>query len=268
MQRHHSLVHNLLSGLLIGIGCILPGVSGGVMAVSFGLYRPMLDAVMGFFRDPKRHLRFLLPLGAAIGAGIALGAVGLSGAMEHYGELTLFLFTGFILGSIPDLLHEAEQKERFRAAWLWSLALGVVLALPMSLFSAGGAAGDSLSPMQALLTGVLEGIGTVVPGVSTSLVLIHLGWYEAYLQAVASLEIGRLIFIAAGFAFSALMCMKLVKLLFDRWSGHAYYAVLGFLLVSVALVFPGFSAGWTAAAECGMLVIGAVCVRWLGELEK
>ena len=59
-----------------------------------------------------------------------------------------------------------------------------------------------------------------------------------------------------------------LKLLFDRWSGHAYYAVLGFLLVSVALVFPGFSAGWTAAAECGMLVIGAVCVRWLGELKK
>jgi len=262
------MAHTLLAGLLIGIGCILPGVSGGVMAVSFGLYRPMLDAVMGFFHDPGRHLRFLLPLGAAIGTGIALGAVGLAGAMEHYGNLTLFLFTGFILGSIPDLLREAEQKQRFRAAWLWSLLLGVMLALPMSLFSSGGTAADSLSPLQALLTGALEGIGTVVPGVSTSLVLIHLGWYQAYLQAFASLEMARLALIAAGFAFSALVCMKLVQQLFDRWPGHAYYAVLGFLLVSLALVFPGFSSGMAAAAECGVLVIGAVCARWLGELEK
>ena len=268
MQRRNSVAHNLLSGLLIGIGCILPGVSGGVMAVSFGLYRPMLDAVIGFFRDPKKHLRFLFPLGTAIAAGIALGAWGLAGAMEHYGGLMLFLFTGFILGSIPDLLHEAKQKEPFRPAWLWSLALGVLLALPMSLFSPQGAGVDSLSPVQAFATGLLEGIGTVIPGVSTSLLLIHLGWYQAYLQSVASLDLKRLMFIAAGFALSALLCMRIVQRLFDRFPGHACYAVLGFLLVSVALVFPGFSRGITAAAECGMLVIGAVCVRWLGALEK
>ena len=62
--------------------------------------------------------------------------------------------------------------------------------------------------------------------------------------------------------------MRLVKQLFDRCPGHAIYAVLGLLLVSVALVFPGFSAGVTVAAECSMLVIGVVCVRWLGKLEN
>ena len=261
-------MRNLLAGLLIGIGCILPGISGGVMAVSFGLYRPMLDAVSGLLNDPRRHLRFLVPLGLAIAAGIALGAVGLAGVMSHYERPMLFVFTGFILGSVPDLLHQADQQERFRPQRLWSLFAGVALALPLSLFASHGIRILSLSPIQAFLTGILEGIGTVIPGVSTSLVLIHLGWYQAYLTALSTLNIETIFPLAAGFALSALGCIRFVKWLFDRHPGHAFYAVLGFLLVSVALVFPGFSRGWTWVAEAGMLLCGILLSRRLSTLES
>ena len=74
MNMRRQWLHHGLAGILIGIACILPGASGGVIAVSFGLYRPMLDAIMHFFRSPRQHLRLLLPLGAGIGAGIMLGA--------------------------------------------------------------------------------------------------------------------------------------------------------------------------------------------------
>ncbi|MBR6571866.1 MAG: DUF368 domain-containing protein [Clostridia bacterium] len=268
MRKHHSWLHTILCGLLIGIACILPGASGGVLAVSFGLYRPMLDAAMHFFREPKRHLRLLLPLGAGICAGILLGAVGLSGAMRRYERLMLFLFIGLILGGIPDLLQEASQHEPFRPAWLLSLAAGVCAALPLCLLGGEGAAVSSLSAMQAFLTGVLEGVGTVVPGISTSFVLIRLGWYQAYLSAVSGMSLPQLVLIGAGFALSAFACMQLVQQLFDRHTGHAYYAVLGFLLVSAVLVFPGFTPGREIWAQLAMLVIGITTVRLMGNFER
>ncbi len=254
------------AGLLIGIGCILPGVSGGVMAVSFGLYRPMLDAVMDFFKSPKKHALFLAPLAAGIAGGIALGAMGLSALMARYEGLMLMLFTGFILGSIPDLLKEAQNGSRFRLKWLWALAGGIALALPMCLISDEGAAIERLQPLQALITGMLEGLGTVIPGVSTSFLLIHLGWYPAFLRTVSGFDMQASVYIALGFALSALTCMKAVKWLFDHHPGYAFYGVLGFLLVSVALVFPGFSALFLA--EGGMLLIGAICARWVSAYES
>lgn len=263
-----GMLRNLFAGFLIGIGCILPGVSGGVMAVSFGLYRPMLDAIAGFFKKPRQHACFLLPLAVGGAAGIGLGALLLGSAMVQYEGLMLCLFTGFILGGVPDLLSEAERKERFRLSWLGSLLLGVALALPLSLFGGQGEPLAALSPVQAFLTGVLEGIGTLVPGVSTSFVLIRLGWYQAYLQAFSSLAADTLLLLLPGFALSALLCIRGVQWLFDRHSGHACYGVLGFLLVSVALVFPGFSRGAMFWAEGGMLVIGIVCSRWLGQIKE
>lgn len=260
-------MRNLFAGVLIGIACILPGASGGVLAVAFGLYRPMLDAVMHLFREPKRHLRFLAPLCSGIGAGIMLGAICLRGVMAHHERLMLFLFTGLILGGVPDLMREAQQHERFRLQWLLSLAAGILIALPLCLLKGSAASTPALSPIQSFVTGILEGIGTVVPGVSTSFVLIRLGWYQAYLSAVSGMDIRQLIPIAAGFALSAVACMAAVQRLFERQPGHAYYAVLGFLLVSVALVFPGFTLGLMFWAEAAMLAIGVITVRWMGALE-
>lgn len=265
-MRTHWL-HHALAGVLIGIACILPGASGGVLAVAFGLYRPMLEAAMHFFRDPRRHLRLLLPLCAGITAGILLGASWLRGAMVHYERLMLFLFTGLIAGGIPDLVREAQQGRRFRYSWLLSLAAGVVIALPLCMLGGNGAGVVQLSPLQAFVTGVLEGAGTVIPGVSTSFVLIRLGWYQAYLQAVSSADAFRLALIAAGFALSAFACMRAVQRLFDRHAGHAYYAVLGFVLVSMALVFPGFTLGRETWAQLAMLVLGVTIVRLMGNLQ-
>lgn len=265
MRRHW--LHHALAGVLIGIACILPGASGGVLAVAFGLYRPMLDAVMHFFRAPSRHLRLLAPLGTGIAAGILLGAAGLSGAMARYERLMLFLFTGLIAGGIPDLLREAQQNERFRPRWLLSLGAGVLIALPLCMLGASGTDTVQLSLPQAFATGLLEGIGTVIPGVSTSFVLIRLGWYQAYLQCVTAMELQRLVPIAAGFVLSALGCMRLAQRLFDRHTGHAYYAVLGFLLVSATLVFPGFTRDRELWAQLAMLIIGITLVRLMENMQ-
>lgn len=262
MRRQESFWRNALAGLLIGIGCVLPGVSGGVMAVSFGLYRPMLDAVLGIFHDTRRKLLFLAPLALGGAAGLLLGARCLGTAMRLYEKPMLCLFTGFILGGVPDLLAEAEAGGRFRRRWLGALAGGVLLALPMALLRAQGVERAlSLTPLQALAVGLAEGVGTVVPGLSTSFLLMNLGWYQAYLDALAHPQAGVLGLVALGFAASALASMKAVQWLFDHARGYAYYAVLGFLLVSVALVFPGFGIGWTLWMQLAALLAGMLVAR-------
>lgn len=268
MPRCTGFLQRMTAGFLIGLGCVLPGVSGGVMAVSFGLYQPMLDAVLDFFHDTKAKLRFLLPLAAGGALGMLAGAEGLSRLMIRHEALMLFLFCGFILGGVPQLWRDALQGEKLKPARLWWLLGGIALALPLALADGQGVPVAQLSPAQGLMTGVLEGVGTVVPGVSTSLVLIRLGWYQAYLAALSTLHFQQLAFIGTGFAVSAFLCMKGIQWLFNHMPGPAYAAVLGFLLVSVVLVLPPFHAGTLLWADLGLMVIGAVCAHWLGQLTS
>lgn len=263
MERHGGFFRRLAAGVLIGVGCVLPGVSGGVMAVSFGLYRPILNAVLDFFHDTRAKLAFLAPLAIGGALGILAGARGLSAVMARYEAQALYLFIGFILGGVPELLNEAQGEEPFRLRWLWGLAAGIALALPLVLTPGNGMGAARLTPPQAVLTGVIEGVGTVVPGLSASLVLMRLGWYQAYLYAVSVPQAGLLIWIGLGFAASALACMKAVAWLFDHARAYAYYAVLGFLLVSVALVFPGLEGGRVLFADAAMLAAGLAGARWM-----
>jgi len=264
MRRYRGFLHRFLSGILIGIGCILPGVSGGVMAISFGLYRPALDALLDFFHKPKKHIRFLLPIALGGAIGLLLGAKALSQLMMRSRDLMLFLFIGFILGGVPELWREVRCPLRSRMGWL---TLGLLCALPLAFADAAGQAAAQLSPVQCFLTGLLEGAGTIIPGVSTSMVLIRLGWYDAYLRMLSVLQMPQLAWMGAGFALSALLCMHAVKLCFDRRPATAYSVVLGFLLGSVVLIFPGFSASPRFFAQLGTMAIGIILVRWLNQLD-
>lgn len=266
MSGSASFFHKCLAGLLIGIGFILPGVSGGVMAVSFGLYRPMLDALSGFFRQPKRSFSYLLPIALGGAAGTLIGAQGLAYVMSRWEIPMLYLFIGFILGGMPALLREADA-DGFQRRYLWALALGMALALPMLLFKGG--AGGGLTPLtfwQAVVAGGVYAFGTVVPGVSTSFILIHLGWYQATLRAVATLEMAVLVPMALGFIAVALLTIKAVQWLFDHVHGYAYYAVLGFVLVSIGLVFPGFREGRALAIDLLALLLGVLGARQINRL--
>ena len=144
----------------------------------------------------------------------------------------------------------------------------MLAALPLTVFSPPLTDVARLSPVQAVLTGLLEGVGTIVPGISTSFVLIRLGWYQAYLNTLSAFVLPDLALIGAGFALSAFLCMKAASWLFDHAPGHAYSAVTGFLLVSIALVFPGFHTGRLFWADLGLAVIGAICAGWLNQIES
>lgn len=263
-MRYRGFVHRFLSGILIGIGCILPGVSGGVMAISFGLYRPALDALLTFFHDTAKKLRYLLPIALGGCIGLLIGARALTQLIAHSGDLMLFLFIGFILGGLPDLWRESSAPIGRRTGWIIA---GAALTLPFALLGAADASAVQLTPAQAFLTGLLEGAGTIIPGVSTSMVLIRLGWYSAYLQMLWTMRMPQLIWMGVGFSLSALVCMRAVQSFFDRRPAAAYSMVTGFVLSSVMLIFPGFAVFPRCFAQIGLAIIGISLVQWLNNIN-
>ncbi len=249
-----EFLYRLLCGFLIGVGCILPGVSGGVMAVSFGLYQPMLEALTGFFRDIRKHGAFLLPLAIGGGAGVLMGAGCLAYVMNRWETLMLFFFLGLILGGLPALVRNAKQSG-FSPRCLWALLPGALLL--MGLYGLGDRPQAAiLSPVAWVAAGGIYALGTVIPGLSASFLLIQLGWYQQLLLAFSRLQLPELLYFAAGFAGATLLCLQAAKRLFERWPAFTSVLVLGFVASSVLPAIPAPGSGIALAVNMAMLALG------------
>lgn len=267
-SKKESFLIYVLVGAVMGIGGILPGVSGGVLAVSLGLYEPIIDAIAGFFKTPKRSFLFLLPIGIGSAAGFLLGAFAISGILQRYNTLVTFLFLGLVAGGIPSYIKEANERG-FKKRYLLATLAGALLAGTLLLMKNDASATEleSLTPIKALISGAIVGAGAVLPGVSTAFILIYLGWYKAMMAAFSTLDVTTLIFLGAGALACFISIVKLARWLFDRFHGWAYYCVLGFVIVSAALIFPGF--GLTAEHLLGAAaaVVGFLGAYFLGKIN-
>lgn len=262
-QRSEAgFVSNLLAGVVIGVGGILPGVSGAVMAVSFGIYRPMLDALAGLRRNFRASFIFLLPIGLGGAIGMMSGALLLDWLIERYMAPLMFLFIGLIGGGLPAFIREANEGGGFKAGYLIAVVSGALLASLLLLLEPGSPAitgqAEVLTPLQAVIAGAIIAVGAIIPGISTSFILIYLGWYAAALAAISEIRLVTLVYFGLGALLFAGLTIKLVRWLFARYHGYAYYAVLGFLLVSIALIFPGFSGGLMLLWSLLLLVAGFI----------
>lgn len=262
----NNFFFRLLAGFLIGVGCILPGVSGGVIAVSFGLYLPMLEAFTGFFRNMRRHALFLLPLCIGGLIGLLMGAEGLAYAFRRWETPMLFLFLGFILGGLPALFRNA-LKDGFAWHFLWALLPGILM-LAGTLYLDGRPQTATLTPLKWLIAGGIYAIGTVIPGLSASFLLIQLGWYQQILQAFSRLILPQLLWFIIGFAAVTLACLHCVKQLFDRFPALASFGVIGLLAASVIPVIPSLRQGAGMLLDLALLVLGTTISLAMERLGK
>jgi len=233
------------AGVVIGIGSIVPGVSGGVLAVTMGLYERILEAITHFFRAPRHNAIFLLPFGLGAGFGILAFSNALAWLMSNYGEQILFLFIGFVVGGIPSLLRKANS-EGFKARLLLSFAAGLAVMLlfaRMELLAPATQNGGTIDFVTGLICGFILAVGTIVPGLSTSFILMYMGTYESILNAISVFDIPVLMSVGIGFVLGTLMIIKAVSYLFECFHAHAYYAVLGLLVGSILLILPPVRVG-------------------------
>ncbi len=263
-------IKSVICGIAIGLGGILPGVSGGVLAVSFGLYKPMIDALVGFFKSPKRNFLFLLPVGIGGFIGVMLGAVVLNSTIDTLYKEIMYLFLGLVAGGVPSLLHEANRGG-FRPKYLIATVIGAAIASTLLLLERDAQEVNdvvSLTAWQAMLSGAIIAMGVVLPGLVTSFILMYLGWYKATMDAIATINIGTLFFIGIGGAVFALATLKAASWFYDKHHGYAYYGSLGFLIVSAILIFPGFELSFRQLINILLAAVGFAIALFSNRLGQ
>ena len=180
---------NFLKGIAIGSGAILPGISSGVLCVIFGIYEKLLNSILDFFKDVKENTKFLLPIILGTFIGILFFSNLLNYFLYNFPIQTKSIFIGLILGSIPSLFKEVNEKHPFKLRYL----LFTILAFAVGLASVFLEKKLSINTSQTfsffylIICGFAMSVGVIVPGVSSTIILMRLGVYSVYLSSVASL---------------------------------------------------------------------------------
>lgn len=226
------------SGVLIGGGAILPGISGGVLCVAFGIYRPM----MAFLAHPIASLRTQLPLFVPVGLGWAVGFFGFAGGIEwlfeSYPLQATCLFLGLIAGTFPGLWHSAGKEGRTKGSF-FALFLGFALLFGILTYAQYGLS-MTLSPSLGafLFCGILWGLSLIVPGMTSSSILMSLGLYLPLTTGIAHFDPGVLLPMLAGITLVVALGARLINRLFDTHYALCYHAILGIVLASILVIVP------------------------------
>lgn len=267
-QNRPSFWRTAIIGFLIGIGAIAPGISGGAIAVVCGLYEPIADAIAHFYRDFRNKMRFLLPLLLGGGLSVLLFSQLIAWLFAHYNTAARCLFVGLMAGTIPSVFHTAK-REGFRWWYLLPMAAAaggtVWLSCAQVLVFPGGEA--ALTFPVLLLCGAVLGFGTIVPGVSSSFLLMGTGLYDAVLDAVRTLCLPRLIPLAIGFFVFVLLFAKGIHWLYRRAYGFVSFLVCGLLLGSVYPVIPPLRLDAPSLAAALLAVTGGALSWYLLHLQ-
>lgn len=234
---------NCLKGITIGAGAILPGISSGVFCVIFGIYEKLLDSILNFFCDIKNNFKFLLPIMIGSVLGIILLGNLLNYCLYQFPIQTKSLFIGLILGSIPTLVKEIHTKEKFKPSNLiyFSVALLIGIICIFLENSLNTYTSENVTFPYLILCGFCMSVGIVVPGVSSTIILMLLGVYGIYLNSVSSLYFPVLIPIGIGVILGGFCFMKLTKYLLDCFYVPTFYCIIGFTVGSIFVLLPAFS---------------------------
>lgn len=260
---------NFFKGMIIGIANIIPGVSGGTMAVSMGIYEKLIQTIGNFFHhfkeNFKKNMIFLIPIVLGAGIGIVAFSKLLKFLLENYAMQTQFAFIGLILGSIPFVMKKSVEQGfswKYIIPGLIALGIGVTLAI-LELMGITGNAVESfdinfINIVLLFIYGIVSAVSMVVPGISGSFILLLLGVYSAIITAISTLNILVLIPFAIGVAVGILLASKLISFLLDHFYGYTYFAIIGFVLGSLLAIYPGFSFDMAGLVSIICLILGFI----------
>jgi len=257
MMNNFSFIKKVILGFVIGIAAITPGVSGGVIAASFGIYDRIIDSVTYFYRDFKKNMSYLLPFGLGGIAGVLFFSNILKSFMVYSHFEVMYIFTGLILGTVPHFIRSAN-KNGFKVFYPFLSAVVFILSIYIGKSTSYTGLILETKFLRLLLVGAVLSIGTVVPGLSSSLILMQLGLYNEYIDIISRADILSSAHIFIGFAFVTLIIIKIVSWCFKTMHGASSYVVLGLLISSVFLMFPGFRDARRAAVDISLCYLSFV----------
>ncbi|WP_040327846.1 DUF368 domain-containing protein [Clostridium ihumii] len=237
-------ISNFFKGVAISISQIVPGVSGGTIAIILGIYDDLIHAINNILKDFKNQYKILLQVGLGAIVGIFLFSNIITTIIDKYNIEMGYLFTGIILGGVPIIYKKAVEDNKGKSNILY-LILGIIIVLIMS-----GNYEDKSSIINQITVinfiwlfvgGIVVAIALILPGISGSFVLLILGLYNTTMEAVAKMNFSIILPIGLGVVVGTLLTARGIEKLLKKYPSQTYMLILGFILGSVVEIFPGFT---------------------------
>ncbi len=255
----------MVKGFVLGIANIIPGVSGGTLAITLGIYEQLINTVSHLFTNLKKNLEFIIPVG--IGAVISILAMSkiINYSLNNFPIPTTLFFIGLIVGGVPLIYRNVKNKEKkgsYIISFLATFALVMILA-----FAKTGNNVVSLSNLNIGMIGIIFLVGMiaaatmVIPGISGSFVLMLLGFYKPILNTISNItnfsllthNLTILIPFGIGVLVGIILIAKLIEYLLNKYETLTYYAILGFIISSIIVLFIGLGGN---SVNLGQIIVG------------
>ncbi|MCM1091132.1 MAG: DUF368 domain-containing protein [Butyrivibrio sp.] len=281
------MIKSILKGMVIGIANIIPGVSGGTMMVAMGIYDKLIHCITHLFSEFKKSVLFLLPIAVGMGIAIVASSFGLEYLFANFPIQTNLLFIGLILGGLPAIWKNVKGNS-IKAGHILSCLVFFALVAGLAIVGEReGAAADLsfnvINVAKLFGVGVIASATMVIPGVSGSMILLLMGYYNPiitcisdFIRSLLALNVdgilqgfGVLVPFGIGVVVGIFAIAKLVEIIFEKAPLYAYWAIIGLIVASpIAIIAMGSFPGITVlGVVTGVVALaaGVVVAMKLGE---
>lgn len=233
----------VLKGIIIGAGKIIPGVSGGMLAITLNVYDKGIKAISEFFKDLKNNLIFLFTLGIGMFISIIALSKVIKLSLDNFYLPTMLLFIGLIIGGIPSIINEAKQEKSIKNIII--MVIPFILIFFMSIISTVfNSSNKDAEFIPLLLMGIIDAITMIVPGISGTAILMMFGYYDMIITSFGNItnlslflsNIQILIPFGIGLVIGTIVLSKIINYLLEKHKISSYYAIIGFAISSVLLL--------------------------------
>ena len=270
----------ILKGFVLGIANIIPGVSGGTLAITLGIYEKLIETISHFKDNIKKNYKFLLFLVLGIGISLLIFSNVVSFCLDKYPFATILFFIGIILGGMPKLFKKIENSFSITNLIIGLITFGIVMS--MSLLSTGNneVSLENLTLIKIItlfFSGAVASASMLLPGISGSFVLMLIGYYKPIINTIKELtrfnNLGHniVILLSAGLGIIVgIVCAaKVIEYLLKEYEIPTYYGIIGFVIASIVSIFItalSYSVGmFQIIVGVLLLIVGIMISRVIGD---
>ena len=257
-------------GFIIGVANIIPGVSGGTLAITLGIYERLINAISHFMKNIKENIKFLFPIGIGAVLSLAILSNAISYALTNFKFPTTLFFIGLIVGGIPLLYKKIDKEVNGKNILLMLITFSIVVLF--TFMDSGNkvisfANMDIYKYITLFVVGIIAAATMVIPGISGSFVLMLFGYYEpiintikdfTHLNNIAS-NLAILIPFGIGVLVGIVLIAKLIEYLLAKHEVPTYFMIIGFILASIISII--IEAGLTTNI---MFIVSGIILFMLG----
>jgi putative membrane protein len=239
-NKFRSNLEIILKGFIIGSSMSVPGVSGGTMAILLGIYDKLISAISNFLKDIKGNTIFLLKFCLGSGLGIGTLAFAIRWMLEKFPLPVSFFFLGAVIGGIPALYKKTKETTlKISSAIYFLIGLVLVISIgfiPTGNFDIGSGSGVAHYAM-VLVTGIIIALALILPGISTSHMLLVLGMYDTMIAAITEFNIVYIGILGISTVIGIFLITKPIEWTMNKFPHQTYCLIIGFVLGSTSEIF-------------------------------